>query len=196
MSTLIKILSATIIIAAPALADYQPEEMCVIPWGDSAGQLGIRLPHYEYDIDGETGVIDSGLWESGGPTDIFIDKDENVYVSSYDLNYFKIFNNRGNLIGDLSPKSPKYSKSLYYERIGGFCVDSLLRIYIMSIPERTYIAVTDTSGTLIERLYPPCGEDTLHLNADVTETDEAVGGFGYGANDVFTFQCWTSGIYT
>jgi hypothetical protein len=62
MNNIIKSIALIIFSCAPALAAYAPDEMCLIPWGDSAGQLRLNKYYMDYDYPADdTGVIEPQL---------------------------------------------------------------------------------------------------------------------------------------
>ena len=157
-------------------ARYKPAEILFIAWGDSAHQLKIGEPDY---IEGDTTPPDpfaDGWTETAGPTQGFVDKDENVYVSSYLFSQFKGFNKDGELLFNYSAEESEFWDG---EFSGGvvskFYVDSLGQIYVKFFPPYSYIPVVDRSDKLIARLFP------------LGETSELkVANFWPNSNDVLT----------
>lgn len=136
-------------------AEYAPEELCVIEWGDKPHQLKIDMPVW-VDLNNTPDDPSDDLIEEdgGGPTQVFVDRYENVYISSNELNYLKAFNSKGRLILNCSEGEPVYEKLFSGYTISKFYVDSLSRIYILSRPTRRYITVMDILGNLLGRINP------------------------------------------
>jgi hypothetical protein len=144
-----------LLFAGPVSAEYRSEEFAFIPWGDGPGQLKIEMPVW-VDVNGTPDDPSDDLIEdeAGGPSLTFIDAFENIYVSSYGLNYLKAFDSSGQLIIDFSYGTPAYDSIVNGATIGTFYVDSLSRIYLLTFPPTRYIAVIDTLGGLLDKLNP------------------------------------------
>jgi len=165
---------------------YKPTELFTITWGDASEQLKIQEPFY-YDTCGTPGDISDDIIEDlgGGPREGFVDKEENVYVRSYEFGEFKVFDNKGNLILDISRETPGYNESYFKRSPGVFYVDSNQHIYLTSFPRLTYVPVFDLLGNLVTTLYP-CG--------NLGQT--AVSKLYYNSDDVITFSCQHYGFRT
>jgi hypothetical protein len=174
------ILALIVLLTAPALAAYAPEEMCVIPWGNNVDQLKVLEPHYE---DSEGGV--DYLIPTGGPNQAIVDMNDIIYVSSAIPGYFKGFDLNGNATIDFSPGSQNYNDSLFEGSVQKFYVDSLSRIYFQSRSPRDFIAMADTSGHVLSALNP-FGESS-NINIEI---------IGFNSQDIISTLCWYKGYYT
>jgi hypothetical protein len=184
MSTLIKILSATIIIAAPALAAYAPEEMCVIPWGDSANQLKIGLPNYE-DVNFTPADSSDDFVGTAGPSQGVVDKSENCYFTSHHFMQFKGFGRDSHRIFDYSKGEPEYNGELFKSAIRNIYVDSMSNIYVVDGTRYDYISIVDTTGHLLEKISPH------EPNSGII-----IYNFYPNSNDILTIGCKDRTFYT
>jgi hypothetical protein len=138
-------------------AQYIPDELCMIKWGDATSQLKIVTPFSDYDTS--MGPIESLYTDSwtytDGPTQAIVDKNENIYVFSYGLNQFKGFAKNGNLLFNYSNGESQFWKSEFgYRNISNLYVDSLENIYIIFFPGLWYIGVIDKNEHIVDKLYP------------------------------------------
>jgi hypothetical protein len=154
-----------------AFAQYTPEELCVIEWGNDPHQLKIDMPVW-VDLNNTPADPTDDLIEEdgGGPTQAFVDMYENVYISSYGLGYFKAFDSSGRLILNFSPGEPDYDSLFGGHTISKFYVDSLCQIYLLAFPPLDYIVVVDTLGNLLDKLSPlglnpPFGVCAMYFNS-------------------------------
>jgi hypothetical protein len=176
------ILLLIVLLTAPAFATYAPEEMCVIPWGDSTNQIKIEQPGYDESEGGYQYLI-----PGGGPQEALVDMGNNIYVISKSLEYFKAFDKTGREILNLDTEYNSNGDSIPLRPISNFYVDSKSNIYLeCSNPISTDILVLDKNGTLIDRLNP-CQEGTGGNTA-------LLEGFGY--DDLISIGCEYGWHYT
>lgn len=154
-----------------AHAEYTVIEILVIPWGDGPDELAADMPTY-IDVNNTPNDPTDDLIEErgGGPSQAFVDRYENVYISSYGLGYFKAFDSSGRLILNFSPGEPNYDNLFGVHTISKFYVDSLCQIYLLAFPALEYIMVVDTLGNLLHRLNPlgldpPFGVCAMYFNS-------------------------------
>ena len=171
----IRLLVRAMLFPAICFAAYKPQEMWVIPWGDSAYQLKIDEPGYE-DVNYTPEDSSDDRIEKAGPSSGLIDKAENIYLISYYFMQLKGFNREGRLIFDYSEGEVAYNPEFYRGWLSKIYVDSLSRIYILGGADEDYVAVTDTSGHLIDKLSP------LGVNSGIP-----VANIYPGSNDAITF---------
>jgi hypothetical protein len=179
------ILLLIVLLTAPALAAYAPEEMCVIPWGDSVNQLKIALPFHEDIYNTPSDSTDDWIELGGGPNIGVVDKNENVYFASYDFQQLKSFNVSGELKYDISMDSPSFTPNLYQSWISNMYVDSLERLYVVGGSRQDYVALIDNRGNLIEKL-SPYGENSGIIIDNIFPNSE----------DAFSFICRNGTRYT
>jgi hypothetical protein len=134
-------------------ADFTESTIAIIPWGDEASQLKIGGPVYE-DVNETPDDSSDDFIGNAGPSHGIIDKNENIYISSYSYMQLKGFNNNGGLIFNYSKGEPGYNREFYYGWLRKIYVDSLNNIYIVGGASQDYIAVVDTNGHLINKLTP------------------------------------------
>ncbi len=178
--------------ARAAMADYMPEEMCVIPWGDGPGELKIAGPSNDY-LTYPPGDSGDG-WEVeqiGGPERGFVDRFENFYFVSSFFTQLKAFGRDGHLICDYSKGASGYKQEFYDAGLRDVYVDSLSRVFIHD-ELRGYLVVVDTTGRLLEKLtpFPPglgIGILNIHRNHDDILTFET---------DNYYYRRYSNGIFT
>ncbi len=172
-------------LASPASAEYTVTEILVIPWGDGPNELEIRDPYREFSDDIEPDTV-GFLIAGGGPDQTFVDRDENVYFSSYPVNYFKGFDINGQVIVDYSAGKTEFHDEFFRGMFRGFYVDSLGRIYCNGNElAGAYVAVADRNNNLLDKLNP------LGL-----ESGAPVSIFRWGSDDVLIFDVEDHGFYT
>jgi len=156
------------------LAEYTSEEFAFIPWGNEPHQLKIDIPVW-LDVNNTPGDSTDDLMEEppGGPTQLFIDRFDNIYVSSYDLNYLKAFNSSGRLIMDFSYGTPAYDNLLDGASISEFYVDSLSRMFLLTFPPTEYLIVIDTMGNIVDSLNPLGWNSNINLCAMFVNSNDA-----------------------
>jgi hypothetical protein len=169
------ILALICLLAAPALAAYQAEEMCVIPWGDGENSLKMAPTVRDMDFD-YPGIC---------PTQGFVDKDENVYLNSIMGSYYKAFRADGTLIADFSARTLGTSNSFFENNINDFVVDNEGFYYFSSFPPLKYIPVSNSSGELVRRLFP-FGESSDVLITSLFQV----------CDSIITVSCKDSGLYS
>lgn len=136
-------------------AEYTVTEILFIPWGEGEEQLKIALPH-GLDVHGTPFNYCDDTYEilGGGPSYGFVDQVDNIYFSSYEHNYLKVFDPTGRLILDFSQGHPVYDSIIGHYSMGYFYVDTLCQIYVLSSQSLDHIPVIDTLGNLINKLNP------------------------------------------
>jgi hypothetical protein len=132
-------------------AEYISSELFVINWGDGDNQLKFRPREVVYH---DPGGVAPGYDEDpgSGPSDVFVDIEENFVFYSFDNGQIKGFNNQGDVIFDYSYWQPDYKPEFYHNNINGIYVDSHLRLYI--VDDRNFVPVIDYEGNLLDSLYP------------------------------------------
>lgn len=151
-----RIIGLLIMLLWPVLiqAAYVSEEILVIPWGEGPDELEIAEPYLEYsDTPGADTV--GLLVPSGGPSNPFVDREENIYFISHDIFYLKGFNSNGQVIVDYSQGKTEFRDEFFRGMFNGFYVDSLGRIYCDgNLFEGGYVAVADRENNLLDKLNP------------------------------------------
>jgi hypothetical protein len=170
-----------LLLAGTVSAKYAPREMFTIPWGNGSNELKASPGYTEGIVSDSTDYED----EPGiGPTELFVDGQENVIISSYEYMQIKGFDKSGNLIFDFS--SADYPE--YYNICPGkptaIYVDSLMRLYIVSFPRRPLIPVVNYDGTVAERLLP------------YSDSNASISMMGWNAEGIITFFCREFGYIT
>ncbi len=164
---------------------YRSAEMCVIKWGDNIDQLKIGEPDYDETLPPDS---TTSKWiETSGPTQGFVDKDENLYISSYDFSQFKAFKNTGDLIFNYSADdSILLGRYLSKHIVNKFYVDSLGKIFIQLFPPYPALLIVDRLANQIdsislENVYP-----TYHI-----------GNFWWGSKDIISimYSNYTQAIF-
>ena len=144
MNNLIKAITLIIFLCAPALAAYQPEEMCVIPWGDSANQLKIGIPNYE-DVNFTPADSNDDFVGTTGPSQGFVDKNENSYLASHDFMQLKGFE-AILILSLIIPRETEIYIPIYIRtELTKIYIDSISRIYVLDGMRYDYVAVVDTT---------------------------------------------------
>lgn len=140
-----------LLIKLNSYAEFIPTELFTIGWGDGADQLKFRPRKITYH---DPGGVAPGYDEDpgSGPSDVFVDKEENFIFYSFDNGQIKGYNNQGKVIFDFSYWQPDYTPDFYHNNINGVYVDSLLRLYI--VDDREFVPVIDYDGNLLDKLYP------------------------------------------
>jgi hypothetical protein len=167
------------------IAEYVSSEILVIPWGEGPNELEIWEPIVEYDVDsgGDTTFYAE---EAGGPSDPFVDSEENVYFISYQIAYLKGFNIEGEVIVDYSDGKTDFRDEFFRGMFSGFYVDSLGRFFCDgNLFIGGYVAVADRANNLLDKLNP------LGLESGVPCFIVR-----WGANDVLTFKSLEHGNFT
>lgn len=138
-------------LASPIYAEYASSELFTIQWGDGPNQLRFRPEEIIPPVPGVIGSdyeVDAG----SGPSDVFVDKDENFIFSSFDNGQLIGFDNSGQVIFDFSYWAPDYNPDIFSNQITGVYVDSLLRLYVAD--DGRFVSVADYNGKVLEKLYP------------------------------------------
>jgi hypothetical protein len=168
-----------------ARAEFTVTEILFIPWGEGPNQLEIWEPDHEYSEDNPADTV-GFLVPAGGPRNTFVDRDENVYISSIDIGYFKGFDTSGNVIVDYSMGKTQFHDEFFRGEFDGFYVDSLGRIYCNGNEMAgAYVAVADRNDSLLAKLNP------LGI-----ESGQGVSIFNWGSDDVLIFSVEDHGLYT
>jgi len=140
-------------LASSSSAEYASTEILVIPWGNGPNQLKISPEAYE---TGNT-LADSSddvTFPGDGPDFCFVDRNENLYFTSYGFSQFKGFDPTGRLIFDYSKDEPAHNDELFRACPIKVYIDSLCHIYILSGPNVDFVTMIDTTGHLLSRLHP------------------------------------------
>jgi hypothetical protein len=167
-------------------SEYSSAEFAFIEWGDQPHQLEIGMPNW-VDVNDTPDDSTDDLMEGppGGPTQVIIDQYENIYVSSYDLNYLKAFNSSGHLILDFSFGTSAYDNLLNGARISKFYVDSLSRIFLLMFPPNESVILIDTLGNLLNEINP------LGPGSDIDVCEMFI-----NSNDVISVCLCNGNLYT
>jgi hypothetical protein len=172
-------------IMSAARAEFTVTEILFIPWGDGPNELRIREPYLEHSEEYPADTA-GYLVPGGGPNHTFVDRNENVYFSSYDVHYFKGFDAAGNVIVDYSAGKTQFHDEFFRGMFRGFYVDSLGRIYCNGNEMAgAYVAVADRNDSLLAKLNPLGVESGLGVSI-----------FSWGSDDVLTFDVENHGFYT
>ena len=171
--------------AGPVSAEYTASEILFIPWGEGPNELEIWEACLEYhdgpDID-TIGHLEAG----GGPSKMFVDREENIYFMSYAISYLKGFDPNGNVIVNYSQGRTEFNNDFFSGMFINFYVDSLGRIYCGGDAIfRPYVAVVDRSNNLLDRLNPFGVESGIGCSL-----------LDWGSADVLTFLSFEMGQYT
>jgi hypothetical protein len=139
--------------ASSSGAEYESTEILVISWGSGQNQLDVAEPGYE-DVN-FTPEDSSDDWiETAGPSQCFVDRYENFYFASYYFLQLKAFDKTGRVIFDYSQDTPGYNPEFFQGWLRKIYVDSLCRVYVLGGAGQDYVALTDTSGHLLDKLTP------------------------------------------
>ncbi len=179
--------SLIIMLASPTavFAEYIVTEILFIPWGEGPNELEIWEPYLEYHDGPEIDTI-GHLEAAGGPSNGFVDRQENIYFISYTISYLKGFNLNGEVIVNYSHGKTEFNWEFFRGMFNGFYVDSLGRIYCDGNDMRgAYIAVADRNNNLLDKLNP------LGVESGVGCTM-----IGWGSDDVLTLLALEGGNYT
>lgn len=128
-------------------ADYQSEEICAIDWGNDINHLMVEPEELIY------GSADSGEVEyhaGHGPTQGFVDSNENIFIISRYFSQLKCFDRRGNLTLDKSNIAHDLGSCKPYD----VYVDTLSQFYLSCQPPLNYVPVINLQGNIINRLFP------------------------------------------
>jgi hypothetical protein len=179
-------ISAMVCISLPSAgAEFTVTEILFIPWGDGPNELEIREPYREYGDDIEPDTV-GFLVPAYVPNKAFVDRDENVYFSSYEVRYFKGFDINGQVIVDYSAGKTEFNDDFFRGMFRGFYVDSLGRIYCNGNElAGAYVAVADKNNNLLDKLNP------LGIVSGVPTSI-----FSWGSDDVLIFTVEDHGLYT
>jgi hypothetical protein len=141
----------TFAIYGNCFAAYIQAELFTIQWGDGPNQLKFRPMEIIYHDPG--GIAPGYEVDAGsGPSDVFVDKDENFIFSSFDNGQLIGFDNSGQVIFDFSYWALDYNPEIFTNQITGVYVDSLLRLYV--VDDSYFVSVADYNGNVLEKLYP------------------------------------------
>jgi len=133
------------------IAEYAPREMCTIHWGDEQDKLKNTTPF----IDGIISDTTDYYYEPGeGPSNIFVDNDENIIVLSISLSQLKVFSNSGELLYNLWPPEGILDSSIFRGTPQSLYVDTSGSIYLATNPPLNFIPVINYQGQIVNRLYP------------------------------------------
>jgi hypothetical protein len=173
------------IYGALASAEFTVTEILVLPWGDGPNELEIWEPYREYSDGPEIDTV-GHLEPGGGPNNVFVDRDENCYFSSYEIGYLKGFNTNGEVIVNYSEGKTQFHWEFFRGMFNGFYVDSLGRIFCNGNEMRgAYVAVADRNNNLLDKLNPVGIESGVPCKIATR-----------GSDDVFIFDSWDHGYYT
>jgi hypothetical protein len=147
-------LTIMLFVCGLARAEFTVTEILFIPWGDGPNELQIREPYLEHSEEYPADTA-GFMVPAGGPRNTFVDRDENVYISSIDIGYFKGFDTNGNVIVDYSMGKTEFHDEFFRGEFDGFYVDSLGRIYCNgNALAGAYVAVADRNDSLLAKLNP------------------------------------------
>jgi len=142
-----------LLFCAASFGAFQPQEICVIRWGDGPGELKIAGPSIEFN---HYPPRDSGeeYMNSVGPDVAFVDRFENLYFGSSYFLQLKCFNHGGSLRFDYSMDQPTYNPQFYRDSIAQIYVDSVRRLYVFD-GHSDHIPVLNQEGKIVEEISPP-----------------------------------------
>ncbi len=155
-TNIIEVITAILIFSPSYIkAGFTSVDFAFIGWGEQSDELKIETPIW-VDVNNTPDVSTDDQIEStpGGPSQIMIDQHDQIYVSSYNLNYLKVFDSLGRLITNLSYETPVYSDLIGSGSISTFYVDSLSRIFLLTFPPSERLFVIDTLCNLVDTLNP------------------------------------------
>jgi hypothetical protein len=179
------ILLSSVTSAPKAGHEFTVTEILFIPWGDGSNELQIREPYLEHSEEYPADTA-GYLVPGGGPNHTFVDRNENVYFSSYDVHYFKGFDAAGNVIVDYSAGKTQFHDEFFRGMFRGFYVDSLGHIYCNGNEKAgAYVAVADRNDSLLAKLNPLGIDSGLGVSI-----------FSWGSDDVLIFDVEDHGFYT
>jgi len=176
-------------ISSNCFAEYIPSELFTIPWGDGSDQLKLRPRETTYY---DPGGVAPGYDEDpgSGPSDVFVDKNENFIFYSFDNGQLKAFNSLGGVVFDFSYWQPDFNPDFYSNNIGGIYEDSLQRLYI--VDDRPFVPVIDYSGNVVDKLYPFTPDSTVSIlsmypkyNGDICFYGKGRGFVTYSNNEFY-----------
>jgi hypothetical protein len=111
------------------------------------------MPYYEDVFNTPEDSSDDWV-ELAGPNRNFVDKNENIYVSSFRLKQLKSFGKDGHLIFDYSKGAVGYDSEIFEAGVRQIFVDTMCHLYVAHADRHDYVAMLDTSGHLLARLSP------------------------------------------
>lgn len=168
-----------------AFADYSSNEILVIPWGEGSNELEILDSYWEYN-EGPNPDSSKHREAGGGPSKVFVDRQENFYFMSYEIGYLKGFDNSGSVIVDYTEEKDEFSRQLFGGMYINFYVDSLGRIYCAGNEIiKPYVTVVDRNSNILDKLY--LREHASSFGCTLID---------WGSDDVLTFLCFEKGMYT
>ncbi len=193
--------------------EYTSTELFIIPWGDAENQLKLMPPEIIYY---DPGGVASGYEDDpgSGPSEVFVDRDENFIFYSFDNGQLKGYNNQGQVIFDYSFWQPDYNIDFYRNNINGVYVDSLKRLIL--VDDRNFVPIIDYDGNLVDKLYPFEPDSSVPIlslypkaNGDicfygkgrgfVTQSNgvfEPGGSPGFYASDSTYYSVWSYSLHT
>jgi hypothetical protein len=143
------------------MAEYVSSEILLIPWGDGPDELAIWEPYKEEIYVSEDSSFDA-WFASGGSNFGFLDMNDNIYFSSYQIPYFKGFHSDGQGFVNFSNDPPGSNPGIFGGGIDNFYVDSDAQIFVSSM--LPYVVVADTMGNLIDRLIPSGYDEQIPIS--------------------------------
>ena len=164
-----QICAISLSIPAETIAEYISSEILVIPWGDGPDELGIREP-YKEDIYVSEDSSFEAWFASGGPDRGFVDVNDNIYFSSYEMFYIKGFHSDGQPFVNFSNQTQGSNHDLLGGAIENFYVDSDARIFISNM--LPFVVIADTLGNIIKRLIPPGYNEQMPVSLLFYEFDD------------------------
>ena len=130
---------------------YEQHELFLIKWGSGLEELKISPPVINGIVSETTAYeIEPGY----GPSDVFVDRQENVIISSYEFRQIKGFDKTGQLIFNFSRNETQYDPDICRGQPAGLYVDTLLNLYIVTYPGRPFVPVVRYDGEVVDRLFP------------------------------------------
>ena len=142
-----------LLLCGSAQGAYQSKEMFIIKWGGAAEQLRISRPTIN-DPNTPADSSDDYIEPGGGPSEVFVDDNENLIVRSYEFAQLKGFDKSGTYLFSLMPPERTPGGDICAGHPRSMYIDSSFNIYLISDPPLSYVPVVDYQGNLGDRLYP------------------------------------------
>jgi hypothetical protein len=182
--SIINIIFLTGFSCSALFAQYHSTELMVIPWGNGTDSLKITFPAYE-DVNYTPADSNDDFVGTAGPSQGFVDKNENCYFTSNHFMQLKGFGKDYHRIFDYSKGEPGYNAELFKSALRQIYVDSLSNIYVVDGIRYDYVSVVDTVGHILDKLSPYGPESEI-----------LVYNIRFNSDDILTICCKDNTFHT